>query len=39
MRVDIYMVYGILSGGAVGLVIGIRIMLDFMADYRRAMRK
>lgn len=39
MRVDIYMVYGILFGGAVGLVIGIRIMLDFMADYRRAMRK
>lgn len=39
MRADIYFIYGVCFGGLVGLAIGIRVLIKFLADYRELMQK
>lgn len=39
MQTDIYLVYGILTGALLGFIMGLHILLNFLRDYRRALRE
>ena len=39
MQADIYFVYGVITGGFIGLVMGIRVLLRFLNDYREVMQE
>lgn len=39
MQANIYIFYGICTGGFVGLIVGINVLMNFLNDYREAMQE